>query len=884
MKKLLAMALTLCLLLGMIPAVSAADYPGAHTIVLASAETGGGYTHSATLDGAAVEEFDYVWHADPGTPHDEVKNAPAEYFTGDRPDTTAAAYIAHDVCYFPELPADGFKRVNYDGEQEWVYYYTAEEWSDYIFANLPISGNTVPASMMHSEEEAYENAVLHITQAGTYILEGEWHGQIWIDLGDPDDTFTDESARVTVILNGVDVTCTVAPALVFYSVYECDNTWEDQDSWSYDVDTSNAGANVIIADGTVNNFTGENVYRMLKTTYKSGQEGKAVPVQKKMRKLDGAFYSYVSMNIDGEEKDTGVLNITAGYEGLDTELHLTVNGGNINIFSQDDGMNVNEDGVSVITFNGGSTHIVAGLGREGDGIDSNGYLVVNGGTVITLANPNSDSGMDSDSGTYVKGGTVVALGSTMDWASDYGGQASGQAVMNLQFAAAQSADEAIIVTDTDGKIAFAYDPDKDEVAGSNARWYRGAIISAPGIQTGGSYYVYVGGDVYGSETQGLYDVSTVTGFSDQARQQCYTGTGGLGGFGGMGGGRFPGGEGVKGGGRSTIPGTGGPGSTWFEIIKVWPEIVDYLPDLIRLWPDMGATLPDIINLWPDMDSFLANKEWLMEAIINGNILSPDKWGGSSDHPQDGGQTRPDDGWNGEGFGPGGGTTPPDMPDGERPQGGPGGGNQGGGTAPGGGAAPGGGNITFTMTSKVNSFSGVADYIGDAPGVTFTDVPDWCSTAVDWAVDKGVTNGTGDGKFSPNDTCKNVEILTMLWRAAGKPAAKAASPFTVASWYQDAVDWAYGEGLIDDDAIPDAHCTRASALSYIWQVFGSPSAEGGSFTDVSADADYAAAVIWGVANGVTNGYGDTFRPGNTCTRAEIVTFLHRAYVPAVRLNA
>ena len=167
--------------------------------------------------------------------------------------------------------------------------------------------------------------------------------------------------------------------------------------------------------------------------------------------------------------------------------------------------------------------------------------------------------------------------------------------------------------------------------------------------------------------------------------------------------------------------------------------------------------------------------------------------------------------------------------------------------------------------------------------SFTDVPDWCFTAVNWAVDEGVTNGTGDGKFSPNDTCKDVEILTMLWRAAGKPAAKGASPFTVAAWYQDAVDWAYGEGLIDDDAIPDAHCTRANALSYIWQVFGSPSAEGGSFTDVSADANYAAAVTWGVANGITNGYGDTFRPGNTCTRAEIVTFLHRAYVEDARLK-
>lgn len=166
---------------------------------------------------------------------------------------------------------------------------------------------------------------------------------------------------------------------------------------------------------------------------------------------------------------------------------------------------------------------------------------------------------------------------------------------------------------------------------------------------------------------------------------------------------------------------------------------------------------------------------------------------------------------------------------------------------------------------------------------FTDVPDWCSAAVTWAVGEGITNGTGNGKFSPNDTCKNTEILTMLWRASGKPPAKSASPFTVASYYQDAVDWAYGEGLINSSAVPNGHCTRASALKYIWQALGKESAAGGGFIDVPANADYAAAVSWGVANGITNGYGATFRPANTCTRAEIVTFLHRAYVKDARLK-
>lgn len=528
---LLSAFIALCMVIAVAPiAWAASDGSDVHVIVLESAENAdGSYIHAANYDGETVAEYDYVWHADPsedhGEDHGEVKNAPAEYYTGTEPGDEAV-YIAHDIYYYPELDADSFVKVNYDGDQEWAYYYTAEGYEDYIFSTLPVSGGSMPTDMMHSKKEAYENAVLHITQAGTYILEGEWHGQIWIDLGDTDDTFADENAKVTILLNGVDVTCTVAPALVFYSVYECDNTWEEQTSRSASVDTSDAGANVILADGTVNNFTGENIYRMLKTTYKSSGSdfSQSVPLQKKMRKLDGAFYSYVSMNIHGETEGTGVLNITAGYEGLDTELHLTLNGGNVNIYSQDDGINVNEDGVSVVTINGGSLHILAGLGSEGDGVDSNGFLVINGGTVVSMANPNSDSGLDSDRGSYVNGGTVVALGSTMDWAEADDSNDSDQVTMNLQFSDSQSADEAIIVTDTDGDVVFAYDPDKDEVAGSNARWYRGAVISCEALEVGESYFVYVGGDVYGTETAGVYDVSTVTGFTDEAKQQGYTGT------------------------------------------------------------------------------------------------------------------------------------------------------------------------------------------------------------------------------------------------------------------------------------------------------------------------------------------------------------------------
>ena len=487
---------------------------------------------TAALDGETIPEYDYTWHADPSVVHDEVKNAPAEYFTGSKPSGEDAVYIAHDIAYFPEVPAEGFKKVFYDDDTEWAFYYPNEEYKDYIWALLPVQGNDVPARMMHSEEEAWANPVLHITRSGTYELSGSWHGQIWVDLGDQDDTFTDESAKVTLILNGVDVTCDVAPALVFYSVYEADNTWEDRDSYGPEIDISDAGARVVIADDSTNTFEGTNVYRMLKAKYKDDDSSAAVKVQKKMRKTDGAFYSYRSLLIEGGEKGNGKVNIIAGHEGMNSELHLTINGGRVNIQSQDDGVNVNEDGVSVLTVNGGELHIVAGLGMEGDGVDSNGYLVINGGVVISAAKPMSDSGLDSDRGSFVNGGYVVATGSTMDWAESD----SRQVTMNLQFAADQASDEALIVTNPDGKVIFAYDPDKDETAGSYNRGYRGAVISSPAFKAGETYNVYVGGDVEGEEVDGLYDVTTVTGFSGAVRQ-VYTGTdvrrfGPPGGFGG----------------------------------------------------------------------------------------------------------------------------------------------------------------------------------------------------------------------------------------------------------------------------------------------------------------------------------------------------------------
>lgn len=268
----------------------------------------------------------------------------------------------------------------------------------------------------HSQQEADAHTVVHITQPGNYVISGKLSaGQIAVDLGE--DAKKDEEAVVTLILNNADITCSVAPGVIFYNVYECGS--DEVEEASKDVDTLGAGANVIIADGSVNQVTGSYVARIYESV-ELNEDGTEVVDSKKLHKYDAAFYSKRTMNINGEEEGTGVLNIKAENEGLDSELHLTINGGNINITSGNDGINTNEDEVSVTTINGGSLNIVVdGATGEGDGIDSNGWLVINGGSVTAAAcSFSGDAGIDSDMGIHINGGTVLATGNMLDAIAD----------------------------------------------------------------------------------------------------------------------------------------------------------------------------------------------------------------------------------------------------------------------------------------------------------------------------------------------------------------------------------------------------------------------------------------------------------------------------------
>lgn len=169
-----------------------------------------------------------------------------------------------------------------------------------------------------------------------------------------------------------------------------------------------------------------------------------------------------------------------------------------------------------------------------------------------------------------------------------------------------------------------------------------------------------------------------------------------------------------------------------------------------------------------------------------------------------------------------------------------------------------------------------------PGFTDVAAGAWYAEAVKWAVEKNITTGTSATTFSPETTCTTAQILTFLWRACGSPKTEAANGFTDVSasdYFYDAALWAGSKGMVSGDTLsPDTPCTRASTVMFIWQAKDKPaSGSASSFTDVPADADYAAAVAWAVENSVTSGTSaTTFSPADTCTRSQIVTFLNRAF--------
>ncbi|OMD44069.1 carbohydrate-binding domain-containing protein [Paenibacillus odorifer] len=625
----------------------------------------------------------------------------------------------------------------------------------------------------HSAEEAAKHTVVTITKPGVYRVTGKLSkGQLAIDLGE--DAASDPTAVVTLILDGADITSTVAPAVIFYNVYEPYSNTEDTKGI---VDLSHAGAQVILADGSVNTVNGSYVARI----YKEG-------TTKKLHKYDGAFYSKMSMNISGEAKGTGELHITAANEGLDSELHLALNGGKVYIQSQDDGINTNEDGISVTSINGGYLYVNAGLGAEGDGIDSNGYLTINGGTIVTMANDRSpDGGIDADKDITINGGTVLALGTRNDATSS----TSKQPFMEFSFATTQAKGSVISLKDSAGNELLSHTAEKN---------FQSVTFSSADLKLNTEYHLYINGV-----------------------QQQYTGNS----FGMMGGGGF-GGNRPSGDNGQAAPPTGERPTTGEKPEGTPPAI----PDGMQAKPEGGFN--------PDGQNTTVSGEGSTAFKITDSIHS---FSGISEATDNSGKTKVtftvNDGAGIQSVASGksvvlkGVTASANVPESDiqltvtdvpsenysetyllselkddyskiMPK------------------EDGQYRLTIAVVSSNETYTGVSQWQFSIGMLPFTDVKsdDASYNAIKTLYEKGIMIGTSSTQFSPNSPVTRATAITTLGRLLNikQTESNAFNDVVKNSWYSGYVGWAVENGLVIGDGkgnfMPNANLTAEQMKAVI----------------------------------------------------------------------
>ena len=298
------------------------------------------------------------------------------------------------------------------------------------------------------------NTIINITQGGIYQISGE-ASDTQIRINAPEE-------EVTLVLSGVTLTNHTAPAILIENAADPQKAGE-------------AGLSIALASDTVNVIHASHVAEY---TDENGVE----------IDYDGAISSKVSLKIEGD----GTLDITGDKEGIESQLHLTIDGGNIKVSSADDPINASEDGVSVITINDGIINCAVQNGTEGDGIDSNGYIYINGGSVLAQSHSNSmDSGLDADMGIVINGGTVCATGNMYEEISEESAQSHAQ----FYFAQKQEGGIPLVITDADGNYVLAYTPVND---------YTILEFSLPDMTDGATYHLYRGGTITGTITNGIY--------------------------------------------------------------------------------------------------------------------------------------------------------------------------------------------------------------------------------------------------------------------------------------------------------------------------------------------------------------------------------------------
>ncbi len=318
--------------------------------------------------------------------------------------------------------------------------------------------------------------IINITEAGTYEFSGTLKdGQIAINANSI-------NGEVKIILNNANITCKNAPAIMVYSK---------------SIENENCKVIISTAKNTTNTVTGGK----LKVSVEgwSDQSELKYYVDKgyneereyyERYKYDGAISSDTSLTFEGE----GTLNVVSTKkEGIEVKMNVTFNSGIVHIESLDDCVNACTDKKSVITINGGTVIAnVSNDAEEGDAIDSNGYLYVNGGAVYAFAHPGADNGLDSNLGTYINGGTVFSTGSMYEAFQTQ----NNTTFIQMQLAVEVNEGEDIVIIDENQNAIFAYKAD---------RKISTICYSSDKLESGKTYSVYTGSGVTGTlEDNNIY--------------------------------------------------------------------------------------------------------------------------------------------------------------------------------------------------------------------------------------------------------------------------------------------------------------------------------------------------------------------------------------------
>ena len=324
--------------------------------------------------------------------------------------------------------------------------------------------STLDGTTLNSTEingVTYNDGIIKITLEGTYILSGTLNGQIKVNT----------TGTVILVLNGVTIKNSASNAIIFENAYEVDPLKSTNVHPERSLDITKAGAQIIIADGSENIIDG------------AFQEN-----------IDGAIHSEVSILITGETKGDGILNIISSSEGIETNKNFFFSGGILKIASQEDGINAHKKLSCIVIIRGGKLLINSGLYLSGDGVDSNGYILVEGGEIISAGHIREDSGLDASQGLIINGGKVIAVGSSMDMANS----SSRQPTMNLIFKNNVDSSSIITIKDSDGNEIISFSADSaDFISGTERREYFAAVVSHPSFKVNGVYHLFMNGTQLG---------------------------------------------------------------------------------------------------------------------------------------------------------------------------------------------------------------------------------------------------------------------------------------------------------------------------------------------------------------------------------------------------